>query len=405
MRVETQNPENGRDPAAIEPIEPPRVDVYGIALTLAQHKWLILGTALVGAALMAAAAWRMPPEYTATAAIMPPPQQRPVLAALLGTVSPAAGVLAGDLMHSPADLYVALLGSRSVGDGVIQDRRLMKHYEAKTMAAARARLAGTTAFASGKDTLVRIKVRDNDPREAAAIANAYIDQLYRLTSRFAIAESAQRRTFYEKQLENESRELAAAEAAMRAIQERTGLLQVSSQVDATIRSVAQLQAEITAREAMLDGMQAAATDQNPEVIRVRAEIGSLRTRLRELESSRAVGGAAGPVLPAGKVPGAGLQYARALRDLRYHETLYEALARQHEVARIDEAKEATVVQVVDYAVPPERKSGPRRLLLVVLAAFSSAVLAAAAVLTHKSMAEPERASRLRPVFQALWRIR
>jgi tyrosine-protein kinase Etk/Wzc len=400
---EIPTPGNEFRTVAIEPIEPPQADLFGILLTLASHKWLIGGMTLLGAGLATVVALRMAPVYRATAVILPPPQQRPGIAAFLGQLTPAASALAGaDLMRSPADLYIALLSSRSVADGIIGDQRLVSHYGARSMTQARTGLAGRTRFASGKDTLVRINVQDRDPGKAAAVANAYIDHLYKLTSRFAMAESAQRRTFYEQQFESEKRELAAAEAGMRAVQEKTGLLQVNSQVEVVIRSAAQLRAEITSREVMLEGLQSGATDQNPEVIRLRTEIESLRVRLRRLESSRVADEASGLVLPAGEVPGAGLEYLRALRQLRYHESLSEALARQHEAARIDEAKQAAVVQVVDYAIPPEFKSGPRRTLLVALGAISMAALASAFVLGRKSLAETGRAARLRLIAQVLW---
>ena len=387
----------------IDAVEAP-VDVFGILMALVSHKWWIVATTLCGAALAWVLAMRLPPEFTAGAAILPPPQQRTPLAAFLGNQMPAAaGAMTGaDLMRSPADLYVALLGSRSVADGVVESEQLRSHYRAGNMTQARAALARGTRLTSGKDTLVRISIRDRDPGKAASIANAYIEQLYRLTSRFAVAESDQRRTFYEAQLENEKRELAAAEAAMRAMQEKTGLLQVNSQVDVVIRSVAQLRAEITSREVMLHGIESGATEQNPEVIRLRAELESLRARLKAMESSRVGGDAAGPLQMAGKVPGAGVEYLRALRQLRYHESLYEAMARQHEAARLDQARQATVVQVVDYALPPEFPSGPRRRLQVIWGALAGGVLACALVLLREKWAE---GGRFRLVVQALWKIK
>lgn len=396
--------EKGFRTVPIETIEPPHIDVIGHLVILASHKRLILGITLLVTIAVALAATCLPPVYTATAVILPP-QQRPGLGAFLSQVNSTAPIAGADLMRSPADLYIALLASRSVADSVIASVHLQQHYAARSMTVARRTLAGRTRCSAGRDTLVRIDVRDREAGAAAAIANAYIAALYDLTSRFSVAESEQRRGFYQKQLESESQELAATEAAMRAIQEKTGLVQVNSQVDVAIRSVAQVRAEITSREVMLEGIQQGATDQNPDVIRLRAELASLRARLRQLESAPAAGDISSTLLPTRKVPGAGLEYLRALRQLRYHESLYEALARQHEAARLDEAKRAPVVQVVDYAIPPEYPSGPRRRLSVVLAALSSAALASLLVLAHARLAQPSQAARLRPLAEALWTIR
>lgn len=390
----------------IEPIEAPNVDLLKSLLTLLEHKLLIGGWTFLVTGLAVVWVLRMAPQFTATAVILPPAPQRANIAAFLSQATPAMGWIgSSDLMRSPSDVYIGLLGSRSVADGIIQDQQLLKHYRAKTLSDARNMLAGATSFAAGKDTLVRISVKDPDPKVSANVANSYIGELYKLTNRFAEAESSQRRKFFETQLENEKRELAAAEAAMRGMQEKTGLVQVNSQVEAMIRSVAQVRAEITSREVMLRGLEAGATDQNPEVIRVRTELDSLREQLRRLESSPASNESSGTILPAGKVPAAGLAYLRALREVRYHESLFEALSRQFEAARMDESKQATVVQVVDYAVPPEFKSGPRRTLLVLLCMFSAAVLACGYVLLRAHVFESGMAPRLQLIWQALWNWR
>jgi uncharacterized protein involved in exopolysaccharide biosynthesis len=393
---------------SIEPFDSAGFDMFDAAMALASGKRLIVGMTIAGAVLAAIAAFRMPDVYTATAVIMPPAQQRPMLGALLGQVSPIPGASLGsgsgsDLLRSPADLYIALLSSRSVADGIVEDQKLQAYYRSKNLTGARAALARRTKFTSGKDSLIRIAVQDADPQRAPLIANAYIEKLYALNSRFAVTESAQRRVFFDRQLEIEKKDLAAAEAEMKGIQERTGLLQVNSQVEVVIRSIAQLRAEITSREVMLEGTRSGATDQNPEVIRQRTEIESLRARLQQLQNSQAVVADPSNAIAASRMPGAGLEYLRALRNLKYHESLYEVLAKQRESARIDEAKQSTVVQVVDYAVVPEIKSGPSRLLYILLGAASQCLLGIMIVLGRRAMRQPERANRFAELRRALWR--
>ncbi len=396
-------------PVPIEPLEPPQIDVFDNLLTLARHKILICCVTLLGAGIAAAIALQLPPVYTATAVIMPPQLQRANIQAALGQLASAAALAGaptmGDVWRSPSELYMALLGSRSVADGVIADQGLMSYYQAKSMERARIGLRGKTAFVSLKDSLVRISVKDRDPRKAAAIANAYIDGLYKLSSRFVVAESAQRRELYEKQLQNERDELAAAELGLRAVQEKTGLLQVSSQVDVTVRSAAQIMATITSREATLATLRAGATNENPEVIRIEREIGSLREQLRRLEGAATNGKSTELILPAGKVPGAGLEYAQALRRVRYHEALMESMARQYEAARLDETKQASMVQVVDYAVPPEIKSGPNRRAIVALGALASFTVCAAFVLLRKYLGVVRESDRARLFWRQLWSFR
>jgi tyrosine-protein kinase Etk/Wzc len=399
--------EYGPTTIPIEAFEPPRIDWFSMALAVLARKWMICGAGLFGAVLAGIAAFRMPDVYTASTVILPPPQQRSAFAAILGQISPVAGtgVPGADMLRSPADLYIALLRSRSVADGIVGTLQLKDYYHAKTLTAARNRLAAQTNFTTGKDTLIRISVTDTNPAHAALIANAYVGSLHDLNSRFAATESAQRRAFFEHQVEAEKTELANAEAAMKAMQEKTGLVQVSSQVDAVIRSIAQIRAEITSREALLRGLQSGATDQNPDVVRLRAEIDSLKARLRGLENSPRSGESSGPILAASRVPGAGLDHLRALRQLKYHESLFEVLAKQYESAKIDEAKQAAVVQVVDAAIAPELKSGPARLLLILAGGVSLAILALILVLLREGMSSPERSARARMLWGALWKRR
>ncbi len=156
------------------------------------------------------------------------------------------------------------------------------------------------------------------------------------------------------------------------MQEQKGLFQVTSQVSAVIQAMAQLRAEIVAREVALERLKAGATARNPEVQRQEVEIAALRGQMRDLEAKSARDGS-NPFMPTSMVPEAALDYARRLREVRYHEALYELLAQQYEIARIDEARESPVIQVVDQAVPPEKRSAPRRSYYLIIGLFLGAL--------------------------------
>ena len=374
------NPNPPRDaiPAQMETwVEgPPGPGLLDVFLALAERKWSILGITLAGGLIMAVAAFLLPPMYTATASIMPPQQQQSTAAALLGQLGPIAAVAGSNLgIKTPADLYIGILGSRTIADDLVQTFELRRLYDQPTVSDARKVLAKRSSFSTGKNPLIKISVEDRDPRRAAALANAYVDALYKQNGRLALTESAQRRLFFEKQVEAQKKALTDAEAAFKATQERTGVLQVNSQVESVIQSMARLRAETASREVALSSLKKAATPQNPEVVRQETELVALREQLQRLEASGGASRAGDPMIPTSQVPRAGLEYVRALRDLRYNETLFELLAKQYEAARIDEAKEAPVIQVVDSAVPPERRSWPKRTLLILLGTFFSGILA------------------------------
>ncbi len=161
--------------------------------------------------------------------------------------------------------------------------------------------------------------------------------------------------------------LALAENELKQTAEKTGVIHLGGQTEAIIRSLAMLRAEIASREVQINSMRMFATDQNPLAIRAQEEINSLHSQLARLENDPRNLDTLG--IPAGQVPTVALEYARKLREVKYHETLFELLAKQYEAARIDEAKAAPIIQVVDRAVPPDKKSGPHRLWIVLGCAF------------------------------------
>jgi uncharacterized protein involved in exopolysaccharide biosynthesis len=219
---------------------------------------------------------------------------------------------------------------------------------------------------NGKDGLIHISVWDHDPRRAADLANGYIDQFRNLSQHLAITEASQRRFFFEQELEHARNNLTNAEQALQQTEQTSGVIQLDSQARALIESGAALRAQITAREVQIQGMETYATGENAKLVQARRELESLRAQLVKLGGSE--DNANGDIIvPKGKITEAGLDYIRKLRDVKYCEAIFEVLLRQFEMAKLDEAKQGSLVQVVDPAVPPDKRSFPKRVILVLLA--------------------------------------
>lgn len=338
-----------------------------VAASLLRWK-LILLTTVAGAGIAVAVALLSPVRYTATTLILPPQEQQSAASALMGQLAPLASLTGHDFgLKNPADLYVGIAKSRTVADDIVARFKIKKLYGLKTDASARDWLAAKTIFETGKDTMIKISVVDGDPKLAANIANAYVDELYTQNNRLALSESSQRRAFFEQRLHDEKEALAKAEYDLKQTEQQTGAFEISAQVQATIRSAAQLRAQIASREAVLQTLKMGATAQNPEVIQMEAEIASLRQELAQLQGKS---GLEGGLIATSRVPETGLEYVRRLREVKYHETLLELLAKQFEAARLDEARAGSVIQVVDKAIPPDQKSWPPRVLLVGIGLFA-----------------------------------
>jgi uncharacterized protein involved in exopolysaccharide biosynthesis len=281
---------------------------------------------------------------------------------------------------------------------LIQRFGLMAEYREKRLSDARKELEDrTNAVAGAKDGLIRISVEDRDPRRAAELANGYVEEFRKLSASLAITEAARRRLFFEQQLQQAKDNLSAAEEAMRATQQSTGVLQIDSQARSLIESAAILRGQVVAKQVQIQSMRSFATEDNPRLVLAKQELAALQAQLERLAGSQPDAGS-DIILSKGRVTGSGLEYVRRLRDLKYHETVFELLAKQFEIAKLDEAREGSIIQVVDTAVAPDRRSSPHRLLIVVSVTILAFFLAAFYVVLRESMARtfelPENRQRL-----------
>lgn len=346
----------------------PEVSLVNMAAVLGRRKRMIAGATLVAMVLSGVVAFLIPPSYTAEAVILPPQPEQSSQLLMMGSPAGLAGLgglgssLAGGLLRNPAEMYIGILKSRTIADALIARFRLQEVYGSKGLTSARKALARHTDIATGKDYLITIRVEDRDRTRAARIANAYVDELHNQNSRLALTSASQRRLFFEQQLAAEKNALADSEIAMKKMQQASGLVFPSGQSDALMRAIAALRAEIASREVQLQGVRTYATGDNPQAQMLASTLAGLHKQLDKLEA----GGGEDLVIPARQLPETGLEYLRKMRDFRYHETLFELLAKQYEAARIDEAKEAPLLQVVNSAVVPDRKSWPPRSLFVVV---------------------------------------
>jgi uncharacterized protein involved in exopolysaccharide biosynthesis len=362
------------DPSSVPPSIAPisgddEISLLDLLIVLAERKRIIFAVTAAFAIIAIIVSLVLPPRYTATVTLLAPQQSSSMGAALasqLGNMGGMAALAGGSLgLKNPNDMYVAMFKSRTVEDAMVQHFGLMQEYHAKFSSDARKAFEKhATVDGSGKDSLIRISVEDRDPRHAADIANGYVDQFRLQSQHLAITEASQRRLFFEQQLEQAKDNLANAEEAMKQTQQKTGVIQLDSQARALIESAASLRAQVAAKEVQLQGMRTYATGENSQVVQAQQELESMRAQLARLGGSED-SASGGIIVPKGQVPEAGLEYVRKLRDVKYNETIFDILARQFEVAKLDEAKQGALIQVVDPAVPPDRKSFPKRGLIVI----------------------------------------
>ena len=317
---------------------------------------LVLGPLVCGLAALGIS-FAIPPTFTAKTQFLPPQQQQSSAASMLASLG-ALGGLAGAAtgLKSPADQYIAFMKSVTVQDALIERFKLVEKYEAKLKTDARMALSGSVRIASGKDGLISVEVDDKDPKFAADMANAHVEELRNLLGRLAVTEAQQRRMFFEKQLAQTKYNLAKADLALKSSGINSSVLKSSPA--SAVEAVARLKAGISVQEVKLGTMRNYLTEGSPDFKQALSELASLKSQLTKSEKEE----------PASQGTS---DYVARYREFKYQETMFELFAKQFELAKVDESREGAVIQVLDIAEPPERKAKPKKAMIAIIAALAS----------------------------------
>lgn len=363
-RTESIPSDSAPRPAAVREADFSLLDIF---LALGSYKRMILRGTVFCAAAATLLAFVLPKRYTAQITLLPPQRDSSMAMALgsqLGAVGSLAALSGGLGLKNPNDIYVGMLKSRTVEDAMIHRFDLMKEYHSRFLSDARKVFEARVSIdATSSDGLIHIAVTDSDPHRAAALANGYVQQFRDLSEHIAISEASQRRLFFEQQMAQAKDKLADAEDALKQTEQKTGLIQLDAQARALIESAASLRAQIAAKEVQIQSLRTFATGENSQLLQAEQELDGLRAQLAKLGGSDQDPSL---IVPKGRVPEAGLEYLRKLRDVKYYETIFEILARQFEMAKLDEARQGALIQVLDPAIPPDRRSSPKRLVIILI---------------------------------------
>jgi tyrosine-protein kinase Etk/Wzc len=340
--------------------EDEEISLLDLLLVVVENlRLLVLGPLAVGLAALGIS-FMIPPTYTAKTQFLPPQQQQSSASALVQALGVGAigGLGAGLGIKNPADQYIAFLKSQSIQDAMVDRFDLLKRYDTKFRVDARKALLENTKISAGKDGIIALELDDKDPKVAADMANAYVDELRRMMNRLALTEAQLRRSFFEKKLKEAKENLSAAEESLRGTGVSSGVLKTSP--GAAVEVMARLKAGVTVQEIKVASMRGYLADTSPEFLQAMKELSVLKAQLANAEKSDTTSGD-------------GL-YVLRYREYKYQETLYELFAKQYELARVDESREGAAVQVVDNAQPPEKKSKPKKALFATLATLAAGFL-------------------------------
>ena len=340
------------------------INIGELMRTWSRHWRTLLASAVACTLIGVGLTFVVTPRWTSHVTFLPPAQQQSSAAAALSSLGALAGAAGAARISSPAEQYIALMHSESVTNRLIDRFNLMKVYDYDLREKTRKKLDSLTNIAAGKkDGLLTVEVQDEDPKRAAAIANQYVEELRQLTSIIAVTEAQQRRKFFEGQLLDTKNKLIAAQTELQKSGFNEGALRTQPNVSG--ETYARLRAELATAEVRHDSLRSSLADTAPEVQREAATVAALKSQLDALEHV-SDGAAQSP------------DYVGRYREFKYQETLFDSLARQFELARIDESREGGLIQVIDPAHPAERRSYPRRAYFAAGGLLVGLLLAAAA---------------------------
>jgi len=346
------------------------VNLLELVTLFLKRKMFIVGGTLAFVVVIEVCCLVMSPVFDTAATLMPPQQSSAASALILGQLGGAAAGMLSSMgaTTTTGDLYVGLVKINPILDPIIDRFKLIELYDKDTREETRKKILDDI-LNPVNDTvsgIVSITVSDIDPQRGANIANAFVEELTKVFDRVSNTDGGKRRIFFEKELRKAHEALADAEVALQGFSENTGVIKMDDQSSAVIQGIAALKAQIAAQEVQLRVMKSYATISNPDLKKAEEQLGGLQDQLKKLEEKEEKF-SANPIMPTGQIPELGTEYIRILREFKFRQDLWDILVKQYEAARLDEAREALVVQVIGQATPSDKKVRPSLGLIGIVA--------------------------------------
>jgi uncharacterized protein involved in exopolysaccharide biosynthesis len=364
--------------------EPAAIDRPYLATKLVwEQRRFIARFALGGMLISLVVALLLPSNYESRTELMPPDSQSSTMGTLAALTAGSGG--AGGVLSSAADLlgvrtsgalFINILSSHTVEDRLINRFDLRRVYRTKTYAKARKQLESSTSVSEEKKSgVLTIVVSDHDPKRAATMVQAYVEELNHMVADLNTSAAHRERVFLEERLQVIKQELDRSAKEFSDFSSKNAAIDIKEQGRSMVAAAATVQGQIIAAESELRGLEQIYNVNNVRVRSVQARMGELQQQLQKLGGSSSVPESADSYPSLRQLPVLGLTYADLYRRLTINDAVYEALTKEYEMARVQEAKEIPSVKVIDPGEPPERRAGPPRTLITAVGALLSLCVA------------------------------
>ena len=352
-----------------------KINIFNYLLVLTKYRTFIFLNVVAVCLIVAIASLFLPSWYTAEVTILPPERESLSLSSsILSSLSGGGigGGLALPLMATPSDVIAAILKSRAVAEPVVTRENLIKVYKVNSMEKALKVLYSHVKVTVGSEGIITLRFEDKDKSRAARVDNLLVEELDQVNQRTNISKAKSARIFIEERLAQTQKDLVQAEESLRKFKEENKTISLDEQMKAAIGAAAELKAELTKAEIDLNVLSKSLDSSHPEIRRLKTRINELRNQLSVMEFGKSEkqkqAGEKGLLeMPFSEVPSLSLELARLVREVRIQESVFEILTEQYEQYKIQETRDTPTIQILDKAVPPEKRSRPRRAFLVGIA--------------------------------------
>jgi uncharacterized protein involved in exopolysaccharide biosynthesis len=394
-----------------ERIDEDKINLLNYLIVLVNYRRFLLLNTLFVCIIVALLSFLLPSWYTAHTTLLPPERETSFLglsSSLLGGVS-SGGDISLPFMATPSDVIAAILTSRNISEKIVEKTDLMQVYNTNSKEEAIRELASHIQVRVTDEGLVSLDFEDQDKERAAMVANLFIQELDHINRNTNVSRARNTRLFIEERMNKTRKDLTLAEDNLREFQEEHKTISLDEQMKTAIQTAADLKAEMVLNEIELNVLSQNLSPAHPEIQKLRSKINQIRKQLEKLEfGDQKENSEENGVLdvPFSEVPRLSLELARLIRDLKIQEAIFELLSSQYEQAKIQEAKDTPTIQVLDRAVPPEKRSRPKRVLMVILAGVASLFVGAVFVfgleyLKSSQKRNPDEFQKIEQIFSAL----
>ncbi|QQS36860.1 MAG: hypothetical protein IPM56_02590 [Ignavibacteriales bacterium] len=361
---------------------------------LVAHRRMIIINVVVITIVAAVVSLLLPNSYTAKVSFISPKKKGGLfgdIASFSNTIKDISKTLGGRLgnVTDEAYNYLVLLQSRSASIRVINKFELRKVYEIderNPIENVLNELSDHVDFNIEDEGNIIISVKDKKPDRAAEIANFYVQVLNELSTELSISEAKNNRVFIEKRFLEVQNEIRKLEDSIQIFSERNHVFEIEEQIKSAISVASELRAKIESTKIERDLLKLKYAVDNPIILQADLEITEMEKRLRSLNfgDENSFRSSINFFIPFKKVPETAIKYLRLKRNFEIQTMLLEFIYPIYEQAKIEEQKDIPVILVVDEAIAPQKKSGPKRSLIVISALIISFLISSLIALINNS---------------------